>query len=149
MKRGFTLLEVIIALAMLAVIAVPAIGLATMAVSRSRDLIVTGNATELKNRIDIALRSYSDETDDVFTESFPKGNGFAFIASQSLEYIELEDSVTTAVNDGYYRVDVIEAGNAYNANTDSYRVLTYTVTWPNNNLEQDQQQLFFVSVFRR
>lgn len=147
-KAAFSLLEVVVALAMLALIAIPAVGLATMAVNRSREQMTVGNASELKSRIDTALRAYN--TGAVFSSDFvPNDSDLSFLASEDLQYIELESGTLDTENDQYYRVLVKEPeGYVYNDN-DAYRVVLYEVVWPNNDPNVDQNQLFFTSVFRK
>lgn len=150
-RRAFTLLEVVIALAMLAVIAVPAIGLATMAVSRGKQQLITSNATELKNRIDVALRSYVNGTTDVFTEDFSSSASFAFVASEDLLYIEQKGGTLHSNNDRYYHVAVTDPVNHSYDRTkiNPYRILTYKVIWPTSATPEEQEQLYFTAVFRK
>lgn len=148
-QRAFSLLEVIIALAMLALIAVPAIGLATMAVSRSKEQLKTGAASQLKNRLDIALRAYG--TGAVFTDAFiPSDSDLAFLASEDLEFLELASGTISDDNDRFYRIVVKEPnGYVYSEANDSYRLIVYEVSWPNNTVEPASNQLFFTTVFRK
>lgn len=145
--RAFSLLEVVVALAMLALIAIPAVGLATMAVSRSREQMTVSNASELKNRIDNALRAY--DSGAVFTSSFiPSGSTLEFLASESLEYIELGGNTSTE-NDAYYKVTVREPVDYSYDTEDAYRIVLYEVVWPDNDPNSDRKQLFFTTVFRK
>lgn len=147
-RIGFSLIEVIVALAMLALIAVPAVGLATLAVSRNKELLTTGSATDLKNRVDTALRA--TEGIDVFATDFvSEANPFVMVASSDLSIIERETETLETGNDEYYRVSVREPeGYLYLAN-DSYRVLLYEVVWPYKPAGVDRKQLHFTSVFRK
>lgn len=154
-RSGFTLLEVIVAMAMLALIAVPAIGLATMAVSRSKEQLIAGDASDLKTKIDMALRAYERSSgNSVFSSGFvPAGSALTFFASQDLQYIEFEngsvDQVFADNNDEYYKVLVKEPEGYSYTSTDGYRIVLYEVTWPNNSTENIRGQLFFTSVFRK
>ncbi len=153
LNRAFTLLEVVVALAMLALIAVPAVGLATMAVRSSKEQLATGAASELKNRVDTALRALSGE--GVFAKGLiPTDGDLTFVASQDLRFIEMETSGIDTENDQYYRVFVREPkGYSYSpddSSDDSYRVIVYEVIWPYKaDLRGTRNQLFFTSVFRK
>lgn len=143
-RSAFSLLEVVVALAMLAVIAIPAIGLATMAVGRSKAQLVTSNASELKTRIDMALRAYG-------IDSLPNDDSLSFLASEDLLYIEesTAEGGADTKNDQYYLVNVRNPeGYEYNAN-DSFRLVVYEVIWPNNDVAAKRKKLFFTSVFRK
>lgn len=145
---GFSLLEVIIALAMLALIAVPAIGLATMAVGRSKEQMKTGAASELKARVDIALRAFGAGA--VFTEEFiPSESDLAFLASEDLRFIEREGTTLDEDNDEFYRIVVKEPEGYTFDESDNHRVIVYEVRWPNNASEPASNQLFFTTVFRK
>ncbi len=149
LNRAFTLLEVVVALAMLALIAVPAVGLATMAVRSSKEQLATGAASELKNRVDTALRALSGE--GVFaTELIPTDGDLTFVASQDLRFIEIETSGIDTENDQYYRVFVREPKGYTYSSDDSYRVIVYEVIWPYKpDARGKRNQLFFTSVFRK
>lgn len=149
LKKAFTLLEVVVALAMLALIAVPAVGLATMAVRSSKEQMATGSASELKNRVDTALRALGGE--GVFAKGLiPTDGDLTFVASQDLRFIEIESSDLDTKNDQHYRVFVRDpVGYSYSAD-DSYRVIVYEVIWPyKTDLRGKRNQLFFTSVFRK
>ncbi|MBK1876532.1 PulJ/GspJ family protein [Pelagicoccus mobilis] len=147
-SAGFSLLEVVIALAMLALIAVPAVGLATMAVSSSKEQMKTGAASELKARVDVALRGYGSGA--VFsTDLIPAEGDLAFVASENLQFIELEGSVLDNDNDAYYRIVIDEPKGYSFTGTDTYRLVVYRVEWPNNTSDPASNQLFFTTVFRK
>ncbi|MDQ8204569.1 type II secretion system protein [Pelagicoccus sp. SDUM812003] len=146
-RSAFTLLEVVVTLAMLAVIAIPALGLATMAISRNKDQMTIGNATELKNRIDLALKADRDLTSGVFEESFLQSGPFVIFASEDLEYIE--HGTLSEENDQFYRISVSEPAGYRYADEDAYRVMTYEFVWPWNGENPDRNQLFFTTVFRK
>ena len=141
--NAFTLLEIVIALAMLALIAIPAIGLATMAIKQSSQSLVEVNSTELKRRIDAAVKA----DNQVFTWSLP----IVMIASSDLQYIEHQASVTVGSNDAFFRIEIDEpAGYNFNNLTDAYRVFTYNITWPNSGatgIEASQQ--IYLTVVRK
>lgn len=142
-RSGFTLLEVVIALAMLAVMAVPALGLATMAVAQNR-LELSGNAaSELKDKVDVALRCGFDVFDPGLAEVL------TLYASTDLSYIEIDGAVSDK-NDRYYKVLISEVG-LFEGET--YRVFGYDIRWPNPDLNiengEDLRVLYSVSVFRK
>lgn len=146
--HGFSLLEVVVALAMLALIAIPAVGLATMAVSESKDQMTAGQASELKGRIDTALRP--DSSIDVMAESYDvSGAGKVFWGSQDLLYIEAAGSLTADKNDQYYKVVLRQPEGYSYSDENAFRVFVYEVTWPENTLESKRNQLFFPAVFRK
>ncbi len=150
MKRAFSLIEVVVALAMLALIAVPAIGLATMVAQRNQKIMTTGSASDLKRRIDAAIRAYENDASNVFSWPISSAvNSKVFHASEDLRYIV--DS-STALPDGvdvFYTVNVRSPiGYTYDDSTDSYRIVMYEVLWLPNGAK-DQAQLYFTSVFRK
>ncbi len=146
-RSAFSLIEVVVALAMLALIAVPAVGLATMAVSQSKDQLTTGFASELKGRLDNALRA-SDFV-DVFDKNYISADSSAvFWASRDLVFIEPEGAITTDSNDKYYKVILKKPKDYSYRGEDRYRIVVYEVTWPENISEPSRNQLFFTSVFR-
>lgn len=150
LRHGFTILEVVIAMGMLALIAVPAIGLATMAVGRNKANLVAGDASELKTRIDTALRAYAADGETVFTMNFSDAaSPVTFLASKDLLYIEADGAVSSR-NDGYYRVTARQpVGYAYSAAYDAHRIIVYEVVWPNSDASEQKKKLFFTSVFRK
>lgn len=148
-RSGFSLIEVIVALAMLALIAVPAVGLATMAVSRSKEQLSTSFASELKTRLDNALRASSQV--DVFDESYIGGDSSSiFWASRDLAYIESDGNTTAISNDKYYKVVLRKPKKDYQYdNEQNYRIIVYEVTWPENTADKSRNQLYFTTVFRK
>lgn len=147
MKRAFSLIEVVVALAMLALIAVPAIGLATMAARRNQEIMTTGDASELKGRIDAAIRAAGS---DVVLGAFSSTvNKIIFLASKDLNYIEILGGTISKQNDKYYVVNVRQpVGYSYASKTDSYRIVMYEVLWTPDGTNE-LSQLFFTSVFRK
>ncbi|MDQ8199338.1 hypothetical protein QEH56_14305 [Pelagicoccus enzymogenes] len=147
-RAAFSLLEVVVALAMLALIAIPAVGLATMAASGSKEKMTAGHASELKSRIDTALRSHAsiDILDDNYDLS---GGGKVFWGSSNLLYIEPEGSLTQGKNDQYFKVRLREADGDTYSNGDPFRFVVYEVTWPENTQDTRRYQLFFPAVFKQ
>lgn len=147
-RSAFTLLEVIVALAMLALIAVPAVGLATMAVSRGKQQLASNRASDIKVKVDTALRAY--QATDLFDATFlPNDTEWTFWVSEDLKYIEKADTTLSDDNDKYYQVVLMEPeGYNYSAGT-GFRLIVYEITWPYNTNVTTRNQLFFTSVFRK
>ena len=147
MKRGFSLIEVVVALAMLALIAVPAIGLATMVAQRNQKIMTTGSASELKRRIDAAIRA---DASNVFSWPISSTvNSKVFHASEDLRYIVDSSTALPDEVDVFYTVNVRSPiGYTYNDSPDSYRIVMYEVLWLPNGAK-DKAQLYFTSVFRK
>lgn len=144
--RGFSLIEVIVALAMLALIAIPAVGLATMVVGQSKRQMSVGLASEMRNRVDLALRTEGEAT--VFGEAFLPATIWG---SSDLEFIELEDGEgsLSAGNDKYFRVNLREPDSYDFASSDTYRIILFELTWPHDGNSKDLKQAYFTSVFRK
>ena len=149
-RRGFSLLEVVIALAMLALIALPVLGLAVMVADRSDRETDAYRAGELKRRIDIALSN--DQDADGKPRLFGADwTGATFWASESLEYIEQADGAgsVSGENDRYYRIEIADPTNmSFDSSYDVCRTLVYRVSWPENEgTEVPKKQLLFTSAF--
>ena len=157
MQGGFTILEVVVALALFALIAVPAVGLAVMATKRNADALTAGVASELKNRIDVALRALidADDDDDNILKRDLTSDPMVFLASENLLTIELLDEDSDTESIGYFRVEVDEPDQIVPyvsdaTSPDTYRLVYYRITWPNNAPEgTPRRQLFATSVFRK
>ncbi|MDQ8187565.1 type II secretion system protein [Pelagicoccus sp. SDUM812002] len=141
-KKAFTILEVVVALAMLALIAVPAIGLATMVVKSSKAQMASSTASELKARVDIALRALAE--DDTLDDDL------TLVATRDLRFIEIESNTSISTQDQYYQITVREpAGYSYSTD-DSFRLIVYEATWPYKSDDVGgRNQLFFTTVFRK
>lgn len=142
-KRAFTLLEVVIAMAMLAIIALPALGLAAMAVTQSDKRLTAGVASELKRRID----AYLSWNDVVFAASDSIDMG----ASEGLLRIEaLTDGKLPSGERPFFKIVIKPATfPAYQA-SDPYRLVNYIVTWPEDDASRAAtEKLVFTSVFRK
>lgn len=158
-KCGFTLLEIVIALALFALVAVPAVGLAVMAARKNAEIINAENAAELKTRVDVALRASvgldtNDDgslgSDNIFRwdlSTSPK----IFYASEDLMAIGPEGGLSSD-NDGFFRVEIEDpVGSTYNHNSgssDLFRQVYFRISWPANSPESHQYQFFSTSVFR-
>nr|WP_221774609.1 prepilin-type N-terminal cleavage/methylation domain-containing protein [Pelagicoccus albus] len=150
-KEAFSLIEVIVALAMLALIAIPAVGLATMAVGQSKAQLTVGKASALKTKIDVALRALDTigSFDILTAESNLTGVLLEMMASEDLRYIESSGGGYDAENDQYYRILVKEPENYDYDSTLPYRLVVYEVSWPNNSEDEQRNQMHFSSVFRK
>ncbi len=147
MKKGkaFSLVEVVVALAMFALIAVPAIGLATMAIGQSRDSVAAGDAASLKNRIDVAYRGTIVSAASFFTTGYVPVN---LVASEDLLYIEPDGSASTE-NDQHYGVNVTAPQGYVFSTGDPYRIVLFEVYWPKSAAAEDQKRVYYTSVFRK
>lgn len=144
-RQGFSLIEVIVALAMLALIAIPAVGLATMVVGQSKEQMNVGLASEIRNRVDMALRAEGSSA--VFDVDLLPATVWG---SQNLQYIELEgEDPLSDPNDQYYRVVLGEPEGYDYIASDNYRIILFELTWPHNVGDQELNQVFFTTVFRK
>lgn len=138
---AFTLLEVVVALAMLTLIAIPAIGLATMAVGSSKATLTAGTASELKTRVDVALRVL------IGNGSFDEDA--TMVATRDLQYIEEESSTEISEKDQFFRVKLTTPEGYSFTEGDRFRIVVYEVVWPYKSEERGERtQIFFSTVFR-
>lgn len=136
---AFSLLEVVLALAVFAIIVVPAIGLVALSYRDSETDLQAPNAVEIKSLLELELRGATivdvgagpigeDLAYDVFNESFLSSD-VEFYGSQDLQSIE-QNGVSMADGEKYYKVTVTAPVDyAYNA-SDAYRVFLFNVIWP-------------------
>lgn len=145
-KQAFSLLEVVVALAMLALIAIPAIGLATMVVSQSKEQMNVSLASGIKDRVDMALRAQGSA--EVFKTDFLPATVWG---SSNLEFIDIEvdEEDLTQGNNQYYKAELVNPDGYSFAPSHTYRVVQYKITWPHNGSGADLNQAFFTSVFRK
>lgn len=140
-SKGFSLIEVIVALAMLALVAIPAVGLATMAAKQSKNQLKANRASELKSKIEYALKS--EVPIDVFSLSDLPVLGLSLNASEDLT------SITTASNSAkdFYEVRLLTPSGYTFQESDPYRIVAYEVSWRDTPSAAFENQLFFTSVF--
>ena len=143
-KGAFTLLEVVIAMGMLAMIAVPAVGLATMAAKKTRANLTAGTASELKNRVEAAIRSEEPFSDGLV--------GATFYASSDLRYIERSEEIGSLRdgNDGYFKLSLSEPVDYDYDPNDSYRLYVCRMVWPSTPAPgEDSQDMVTLLAFRK
>lgn len=131
-------------MAMLAVIALPALGLAALAVRQGDKRMSAGAASELKSRVEAHLAS----TENVFAPTFSIKLG----ASEDLLLIE-QIADTGLLSNGerpYFKIALDAAELPEFALDDPYRIVNYVVTWPELDPELPATEvLVFTSVFRK
>lgn len=136
---GFTLLEVVISLAVFAIIVVPAIGLVALSYRNSVSELQAPNAVEIKSLLELELRgatiidvgagpSGEDLSYDVFHESFLSSD-VIFYGSQDLDLLE-QDGGGMADSDKYYKVTVSSPESYTYSDEDAYRVFLFNLIWP-------------------
>ncbi len=152
--RGFSLLEVVLSLAVFAMIVVPAIGLVALSYRNAETDMQAPNAVEIKSLLELELRGATivdgGDTYDVFHESFLTSD-VSFYASQNLDRID-QDGVGMISEEKYYRITVTNPSNYTYDDRDAYRVFLFNIIWPafvpdgaggfvdnENNLESLQQ----------
>jgi len=137
--RGFTLLEVVVALAMFAIIAAPTLGIITLAARKAHDRMGMVEADELKRRVAGELERMGAEEDDVlptifewdFAEAGEGGDGpLAFYASGDLKTVKHAGDETLLDSEKRFRIRVLEPDNYDYAPSAGYRLLLFEVVWP-------------------
>ena len=124
-RKGFTLIEVVVSIAIFAIIAVPTVGLMTMAARKSNNRVGYANAAELKVRVENEIRA-SDSAFDWNLDTTP----IVLYGSRDLSETGFSDDEDLADSDKYYRVEVREPYGYDYATGDAYRSLIFLVTWP-------------------
>ncbi|MCH6255285.1 prepilin-type N-terminal cleavage/methylation domain-containing protein [Puniceicoccaceae bacterium K14] len=125
---GFTLLEVVVAMALFALISIPTIALMTMTARKSDARLGVGKASELIALIDAEV-----------TASFRSGginNGqdlettpLTLYASEFLDKFAF-NGVGFQNSEKYYRIKVTEPTGYSYSQGDAYRIFVYKVIWP-------------------
>ncbi|EDY84736.1 hypothetical protein VDG1235_4369 [Verrucomicrobiia bacterium DG1235] len=124
-KKAFTLLEVVIALAMLALIAVPAFGIAVLTLKNSAVSSKYSDIPDLIGRIESAI---SKEAKSSSVPSWYSGGGDAVIySSRDLKTIEISSTVPTWA---FYEVRVSEPTDYTYDSTGPTRILLGRIRWP-------------------
>lgn len=138
-SHAFSLLEVVLALAVFAIIVVPAIGLVALSYRNSETDLQAPNAVEIKSLLELELVGATildegagpggiDLVYDVFNESFLSSD-VEFYASQDLNSIE-QNGATMTDGEKYYKVTVTAPVDYTYSDTDAYRVFLFNVIWP-------------------
>jgi len=123
-KRAFTLLEVVLALAVFAIIVVPAIGLVAISYRNTDTSQQAPNAVEIKSLLELELRGATG----VYLSTFLSSD-VIFYASQDLDEIE-RDGTSMADADKYYKVTVTEPEGYLYDEDDPNRVFLFNIIWP-------------------
>ena len=138
-KLGFTLLEIVLSLAVFAIIVVPAIGLVALSYRNVDTEAQAPNAVEIKSLLEMELRGATivdigagpggiDLVYDVFHSSFLISD-VVFYASQDLQELE-QDGAGMGDSEKYYKVTVTTpVTNTYDED-DPYRVFLFNIIWP-------------------
>ncbi len=169
-KSGFTLLETVLALAVFAIIVVPAIGLVALSYRNSETEGNAPNAVEIKTLLELELGgatildvgagpSGEDLTYDVFHTSFLDSD-VVFYASSDLQELA-QDGTDMTESEKYYKVTVAPPSDyTYDAD-DAYRVFLFNIIWPayvedsgggyinNEGNAEGLQQLILPAVLRK
>jgi Tfp pilus assembly protein PilV len=158
-RNAFSLLEVVLALAVFAIIVVPAIGLVALSYRNSETDLQAPNAVEIKSLLELELRGVADPDGFdgyAFSSGFLSGGStVVFYASQNLDIID-QGGVSVGVDDKYYKVMVTEPVGYVYSDTDAYRVFLFNVIWPafvsgvnNENNAEGLQQLILPAVLSK
>jgi len=138
-KRGFTLLETVLSLAVFAIIVVPAIGLVALSYRNVDTESKAPNAVEIKSLLELELRGATivdvgagprgeNLEYDVFHDSFLISD-VIFYASQDLDEFE-QDGASMADSEKYYKVTVTTPAAYTYDSDDSYRLFLFNIIWP-------------------
>lgn len=124
LKGAFTLLEVVLSLAVFAIIVVPAIGLVALTFRNTSTSQQAPSAVEITSLLELELYGATD----VFLNTFLDSD-VIFYASQDLDQIE-RDGTSIAPNERYYRVTVTEPVGYLYDEDDPFRVFQFNIIWP-------------------
>lgn len=143
MKRrtvsAFTLLETVLALAVFAIVVVPAIGLVALSYRNTSTELAAPNAVEIKSLLELELRGAevidigagpggTDLIYNVFHNSFLDSD-VIFYASKDFQELE-QDGVGMSDEEKYYKVNVsVPVDYVYDPD-DAYRVFLFNIIWP-------------------
>lgn len=133
------MLETVLALAVFAIIVVPAIGLVALSYRNVDTEAQAPNAVEIKSLLEIELRGAivvdvgagpSGEILEynVFHESFLDSD-IIFYASQDLDELE-QDGASMAASEKYYKVTVTTPATYTYDSDDPYRLFLFNIIWP-------------------
>ena len=151
-KRAFSLLEVVLSLAVFAIIVVPAIGLVSLSYRNANTDLQAPNAVEIKSLLEIELLGASVEVEGedygVFSESFLTSD-VEFYASQDLQTIE-QNGASMSDSEKYYKVTVTSPVNYVYDDADAYRVFLFNIIWPaSEENEESLQQMILSAVLSK
>lgn len=126
-NRGFSLIEVIVAISMFAIIAVPALSLMTLSARKANNRIGLSNATELKRKVEGSIA----ESGSAFSWDLATSPQVLY-ANENLSEIDYAGS-GIADSNKFYRIDIldpIDYDSVYDESTDPYRIFVFKVRWP-------------------
>ena len=153
-KNAFSLLEVVLALAVFAIIVVPAIGLVALSYRNSITDLQGPHADEIKSLLELELRGVADPDGVVgyaFSSAFLSAESpVVFYASQDLQSIE-QDAASVVNTDPYSKVTVASPSGYVYQESDAYRVFLFNVIWPVSNEANPEslQQLILPAVLSK
>ena len=143
MKRklvsAFTLLETVLALAVFAIVVVPAIGLVALSYRNTSTELAAPNAVEIKSLLELELRGAvvvdvgagpvgEDLEYDVFHTDF-LDNEVIFYASKDFQELE-QDGAGMSDEEKYYKVSVSVPVDYVYDSDEAYRVFLFNIIWP-------------------
>jgi len=143
MKRklvsAFTLLETVLALAVFAIVVVPAIGLVALSYRNTSTELAAPNAVEIKSLLELELRGAvvvdvgagpvgEDLEYDVFHKDF-LDNEVIFYASKDFQELE-QDGAGMSDEEKYYKVSVSVPVDYVYDSDEAYRVFLFNIIWP-------------------
>jgi hypothetical protein len=123
-SSAFSLLEVVLALTVFALVVIPAIGLVALSYRNAETDLQAPNAVEIKSLLELELLGATD----VFKLSFLLAP-VEFYASQDLQEIA-QDGAAMADSEKYYKVRVTSPTNYVYDEGDAYRVFLFNIIWP-------------------
>ena len=143
MKRklvsAFTLLETVLALAVFAIVVVPAIGLVALSYRNTSTELAAPNAVEIQSLLELELRgavvvdvgagSVGEDLEyDVFHTDF-LDNEVIFYASKDFQELE-QDGAGMSDEKKYYKVSVSVPVDYVYDSDEAYRVFLFNIIWP-------------------
>ncbi len=169
-QAAFTLLETVLALAVFAIIVVPAIGLVALSYRNTNTESRAPNAVEIKALLELELKGAkvidvgagpggTDLEYDVFHTSFLLGD-VTFYASEDFQILE-QDGAGMLPAEKYYKVNVSIPVDYTYSSDDAYRVFLFNIIWPafvpdgsggyvdNESNAEGLQQLILPTVLRK
>ena len=126
-RGGFTLLEVVLSLAVFLVIAAPVVGLLALTARNSDQQANAVNAEELKRIISNELIAAIDDTTLAWTFD---ASTVALYASENLEEIAFSSDGTFQDQFKYFSIDVQDPVDVVSSVDDIYRIVLLDIRWP-------------------
>lgn len=126
LNSAFTILEVVIALSIFALIAIPGIGIAVLTIRNSDSVSDRSDVSDLLGRVKVSILNEASEDPSWFTD----GGEVMIYSSQDLLRIEIADALPAWA---YYEIDMSEP-EGYTYSGGGVRVLMARVRWPVNSV---------------